>query len=235
MPGPVVQCQLRPRAPAGRRCLLRWSCEERTARRRARLRSPQPQRARQCRSRTSGPPRCTTMVCSNWATALPSAVRRVHPSSLLDHVGGRDGEERLDRQDQTFVEDGALAVVDARNRGPLVQPAPDAVPVEIADGAEAVAPGPALDRPPDVAAGVPPAGPPPWRRPGPASSPPGGGSRPGVTGPTATLIPVSEKYPSSSADTSRLTRSPARRCRDSEGTPCAASSFTLMQVDPGKR
>lgn len=57
----------------------------------------------------------------------------------------------------------------------------------------------------------------------------------GDTSPTGTLMPVSEKYPSSSAETSRFTRSPARSWRLSEGTPWAASSFTLMHVEPGNR
>ena len=55
-----------------------------------------------------------------------------------------------------------------------------------------------------------------------------------VGSPTATLAPVSAQYPSSSADTSTLTRSPACSTRVAEGMPCAASWLTLMHVVPGK-
>ena len=55
----------------------------------------------------------------------------------------------------------------------------------------------------------------------------------GAAGGTMKLAPVSAKTPSFSAETSMLTRSPARiACVP--GMPCATAGCTLMQVAPGK-
>ena len=184
---------------------------------------------------TIGLPLVTMTVCSNCATRLPSVVHSVQPSSPSTADVALGGEERLDGDHEALPEHRAVAVVlDARHARRLADVAPDAVAAEVRDDREAVAAGPALDGPADVAQRLAGAGRVDarrgwrggWRR--------AGGGRPGEAradrGAGAGVGPVAVEL-GRHVDVDQVA---VAQPRVGEGMPCAASSLTLTHVAAGK-
>ncbi len=70
---------------------------------------------------------------------------------IVNDMVRRHGQKGLNGEHQSFMKNHLLSIVDARHRWRLVEPAPDAVPVEILDDAKTMAASSPLDRSAQIA------------------------------------------------------------------------------------